>query len=115
MLTVLALSIFILAVYGLSNGATVLKARVITRAVLGHIPVFGGVAHCPACFAFWAAALTSYFLFSPSEAVIADPIARAVVDGLVGSGSTWLLHTLQERLTHGVPEPSDQCPAPSKP
>ncbi len=107
----LTLAIFVLAVYGLSNGATVLKARVITRALLGKIPVVRGIAYCPACFAFWAAGAASLFVLSPSSAVIEDRWLAVLCDASMGSGSTWILHTLQERLTHGVPEPDEQCPA----
>lgn len=110
----LALVIFILAIYGISNGATVLKARVITRALLGHIPVVRGIAYCPACFAFWAAVAASIFALSPSSAVIENRWAAALFDGFIGSGSTWILHTIQERLTHGVPEPGEQCPETGK-
>ena len=110
----LLLALFVLAVYGLSNGATVLKARVITQAALGWIPVFRGVAHCPACFAFWAGAVVSIIVLSPSSTLIENRWVAAVFDGLVGSGSTWILHTIQERLTHGVPEPGEQCPETGK-
>ncbi len=105
----LSLLIFILAVYGLSNGATVLKARVVTRTLVGWIPVMGGVAKCPACFAFWAAGIGSLLVLSPSLTVTGDRWVSAVVDGLLGSGTTWLLHTVQERLTHGIPEPEEEC------
>lgn len=111
----LTLLIFVLAVYGLSNGATVLKARVVTRFLLGRIPVVRGIAYCPACFAFWAAGVASILVLSPSSAVVEDRWLAALVDSFVGSGSTWILHTVQERLTHGVPEPDEQCPAAGKP
>ncbi len=104
-------ALFVLAVYGLSNGATVLKAKAITRVLLGKIPVVRGIAYCPACFAFWAAGAASLFVLSPSSAVIEDRWLAALCDSFVGSGSTWILHALQERLTHGVPEPDEQCPA----
>ncbi len=106
MLTVV---IFILAIYGVSNGATVLKARVVTRALLGWIPVIRGIAYCPACFAFWAGAAVSIFALSPSSVVVENRWVAALFDGFIGSGSTWILHTIQERLTHGVPEPVGQC------
>lgn len=106
----LDLAVFILAIYGAANGATVLKARVVTRALLGWIPVVRGVAYCPACFAFWAAVVASRFALSPSSLVIEEPAVAALFDGFLGSGSTWLLHAAQERLTHGVPEPGDECP-----
>jgi len=107
MLTVLALAIFVLAVYGLSNGATVLKARVVTRFLLERIPVVRGIAHCPACFAFWAALAASIFILSPSAKVIESPWGANLADALIGSGTTWLLHAAQERLLHGVPELKD--------
>ena len=107
----LTLVLFVLAVYGLSNGATVLKAKAITRALLGKIPVVRGIAYCPACFAFWAGGAASLFVLSPGSAVIEDRWLAALCDSFVGSGSTWILHALQERLTHGVPEPDEQCPA----
>ncbi len=107
----LTLALFVLAVYGLSNGATVLKAKAITRVLLGKIPVVRGIAYCPACFAFWVAGAASLFVLSPSSAVIEDRWLAALCDSCVGTGSTWILHTLQERLTHGVPEPDEQCPA----
>lgn len=110
----LSLTIFILAVYGLANGATVLKARIVTRTLLGKIPVVRGIAYCPACFAFWAAGAASLLALSPSSAVMEDRWVAALFDGLIGSGSTWILHTIQERLTHGVPEPEEQCPATGK-
>jgi hypothetical protein len=107
---VLTLSIFILAVYGLSNGATVLKARVVTQKLLGWIPVMGGVAHCPACFAFWAALAGSIFVISPAaELPVKEPWMAHLVDALLGSGATWLLHATQERLRYGIPEPMEQC------
>ena len=105
----LLLSLFVLAVYGISNGATVLKARHVTHAVLGWIPVVRGIAHCPACFAFWAGAVCSLVVLSPSLPVTGDRWMSAVVDGLIASGSTWILHTVQARLTHGVPEPEAEC------
>lgn len=101
----LLLAIFVLAVYGLASGATVLKARVVTRAALGWIPIFGkGVSRCPACFAFWAGAIVS-LIVSPASQVCENRWAATVLDGLIASGSTWLLHVTQERLRHGVPEP----------
>ncbi len=107
----LTLALFVLAVYGFANGATVLKAKIITRTLLGKIPVVRGVAYCPACFAFWAAGAASLFVLSPSSAVIEDRWFAALCDAFIGSGSTWIFHTVQERLTHGVPEPDEQCPA----
>ncbi len=106
----LSLAIFILVVYGLSNGATVLKARAVTRGLLGWIPVVRGIAYCSACFAFWAGFAVSVFALSPSSAVVENRWVAVLFDGFIGSGSTWLLHTIQERLTHGVPEPGEQCP-----
>lgn len=100
------LLIFVLAVYGLANGATVLKARVLTRTVLGWIPIFGrGVSRCPACFAFWAGALLSLIALSPAAQVCSNRWVALVLDGLIASGCSWLLHVTQERLRHGVPEP----------
>jgi hypothetical protein len=103
----LLFAVFVLSVYGLANGATVLKARLLTRAVLGRIPIVGkGVSRCPACFAFWAGgALSLALTVSPASQVCPNRWAAAILDGLVASGTTWLLHVTQERLRHGVPEP----------
>jgi Na+/phosphate symporter len=100
----LELAIFVLAIYGLANGATVLKAKAVTRFALGWIPVMGGVARCPACFAFWAALAASVFVLSPSAKVVESVRWAPLIDALLGSGSTWLLHAAQERLLHGIPE-----------
>lgn len=102
----LLLVVFVLSVYGLANGATVLKARLLTRAVLGWIPVFGyGVSRCPACFAFWAGVAVSLLAISPSAQVCQSRWIAPVLDGLIASGCSWLLHVTQERLRYGVPEP----------
>jgi hypothetical protein len=103
----LQLLIFILAVYGLSSGATVLKARVITRAILGWIPVIGGVSKCPACFAFWGGLAGSMFVLSPAAQVVPEGFLVHLTDALLGSGSTWLLHAAQDRLRHGILEPKE--------
>lgn len=98
-----ALTVFVLAVWGLANAVTVLDAGKPIRRFLRDVPVLGKMFQCPACLGFWIGMAASWSVFSPSLSCVSkefpDPrVAAMVADGLVCSGVNWILHVLCERL-----------------
>jgi hypothetical protein len=97
-----ALVVFLLATYGLANAISVLKFGLPIRKVCKPVPVLGALICCPACIAFWLGLGGSVGALSPSAAVIDIWWKAMVVDGLMASGFTWVVHVLAEKLGHGV-------------
>lgn len=120
--------LLILSVYGLANAVAVLKIGQFIfgqghckfaecrhprhpyekRKFLGRIPKLGDLFYCPPCLAFWFGMAFSVWIFSPAWLVwSALGLDRAVfwkavvLDGLVASAVTWLLHALAMRLAAG--------------
>ena len=120
----LSITLFILAVYGLSNAIAVLKIGQFmfgqshcrkkdctaprhpleTRKGLGRIPYLGDLFYCPPCLAFWIGMAASWWIFSPARLLVDIHWKAAVVDGLAASGAVWIIHLLAEWLGRGDPD-----------
>jgi hypothetical protein len=121
----IGLSIFVLAVYGLTNAIAILKiGRFLfgvgqcneegcpelkhpldKRKFLGRLPWLGDLFYCPPCVAFWIGMLASKMLFSPAATFVAIPGMAwrgTIVDGLAASGAVWLLYTWTEKNIVGT-------------
>lgn len=113
-----ALALFALAVYGLANAMAVLKIGQFMfgksvcietdcphprhpyelRKSLGRIPKIGDLFYCPPCLAFWIGMAASWWLFSPSSLLIPRGWRTTILDGLMASGMTYILHVWMEYL-----------------
>jgi hypothetical protein len=116
----LALLIFVFAVYGLANAIAVLKFGQLffgigyctkegcdakghpkeLRVGPGRIPWLGDIFYCPPCLAFWIGMVFSLVVLSPTSVLTPVVWKATVMDGLVASGAIWLLHLIAERLAH---------------
>ena len=65
---------------------------------------FGKLFGCFMCLPFWWGVILSIFMFSPTIEFLNDFYSilkfylSLFFDGCLGSGSVWLIHTLQEKL-----------------
>jgi hypothetical protein len=116
------LIIFVFAIYGLANAIAVLKIGQYfigtshcskkdcaslghpkeTRKGLGRIPYLGDMLYCPPCLSFWFGMAMSRFVVSPASTVMAGSWVSMVVDGLIASAVSYLLHLTAERLGQGT-------------
>lgn len=96
------LTVYLLAVYGLSNAIAVLKFGQPIRKVCKPVPVIGALLCCPACIAFWIGMGISVLFFSPAAPLVDVWWKAMFIDGLASSGVVWLLHVTAERLGFGV-------------
>lgn len=122
-LTVLAAAIFVLAVYGLANAIANLKfGRYFfgkercekgeacqvpghpfeTRRFLGRVPFVGDLFYCAPCLAFWFGVMGSLWVLSPAAQLVGVWWKAMILDGLMASGATWLLHVAAEKLALGT-------------
>lgn len=119
-----ALVLFLLSVYGLSNAIAVLKIGQFIfgkghcsdtdckapnhpkdkRRFLGRVPYFGDLFYCPPCLAFWIGIAFSILVFSPASEFTGISWKSAITDGLAASGMIWLLHAWAMRTIEGIPE-----------
>lgn len=118
----LVLVIFVIAIFGLATAIAVLKFGQFffgfghcpikdckaeghpreLRRFLGRIPYVGDLFYCPPCLAFWIGMAISLGIVSPSRFIIHSAWQAAIIDGLLASGATWLLHLIAERLGHNL-------------
>lgn len=116
----IVLFIFLMSIYGLSNAIAVLKVGQFIfgighcreknctapghpkelRQFLGRIPYIGDLFYCPPCLAFWFGMGFSVAIESPASFLTDIRWLSMVIDGLLASGGTWLLHLTAERLGH---------------
>ena len=110
--------LFILICYGLSNiivyGSIFDKPRNWLNDV--NPSFFGKLFSCMLCFPTWAGFLLSIILFSPTLyyglddlnifnwVIIAKKYLSIFFDGLLGSATTWLIHTFQEMTERAFSE-----------
>ena len=97
----LALFIFLLAVYGGTNIVAVLKTRKIFEFVFGRIPVLGTLIRCPICVSIWIGISLSLWVISPSTQVVDERWRAVLLDGLAGLGFTFICHVTMDRLSGG--------------
>lgn len=93
-----ALILFLLAVYGVANAVAILKTRVIFEFLFGKIPVLRELIKCPPCIAFWVGMACSCFLLSPASTFCQKWWGAMLIDGFMAVGAVWLLHLKAERL-----------------
>lgn len=98
----LALIVFLLAVYGLANAIAVLKAGVPIKAALAGIPILGSLVRCPPCISFWAGMACSLWVLSPAAKVVDTAWKAALLDGLVACAFSYFAHVVMERTGLGV-------------
>ncbi len=72
------------------------------RKGLGRIPYLGDLFYCPACLSFWIGMGISAWVFSPSTELVPFRPHAIILDGLVASSISWILHVLTMKLAHGV-------------
>lgn len=115
----LALVIFLLAVYGLATAVAVLKVGRYflgtgycgekdcakeghpheKRKSVGRIPYFGDLFYCPPCLSFWIGMAVSWWVVSPAVLMgVLRGWKSTVTDGLAACAVSWLLHILALRL-----------------
>lgn len=105
----LTLAVFLLAVYGLANAATLKAGQWLfgvpkARRGLGRIPYAGDLFYCPPCMSFWIGAAFSAWLVSPSSALTGVWWKAAILDGLAASAASWLLHLAAETMARRLGE-----------
>ncbi len=106
----LALVVFLMAVYGLANALTVLKFgryffgtwKKEDRKFLGKIPFFGDIFYCPPCISFYIGMAVSIWFLSPSRVMVPIWWKAAILDGLAAVAFSYLAHATAEKLTHGL-------------
>lgn len=107
------LFIFILVAYGASNimvfSSIFEKWRKFFRVDQNEPGFFGKLFGCMMCLPFWWGVILSLLMFSPAlstgmsdltifNVTIPKEGLAAFFDGCLGSGSVWLVHTIQERI-----------------
>lgn len=113
--TLIKLIVLALAVYGLANAITVLKAGKPIRTlfeilegtskrtwVKGFWTFWKTLFSCPPCLSFWIGMAASYWVLSITKGLIAEWWMVILVDGLIVSATSWLLHLLAERMGYGL-------------
>lgn len=105
--------LFILISYGLSNIVVYGSIFNGLREGLNNLsPNFWGkLVSCMMCFPTWAGFFLSLTFFSPSLhyglndfLIFPKEITSVFFDGMLASGTTWLLHTFQEAMERSFPE-----------
>lgn len=104
-MTSLTFIYLILTAYGLSNILVNSSLFFPLREKLKPIKFIYELINCMMCTGFWVGVLISIFILSPSNELfllsdinILNSILNTMVDGLFFSGTTWIIHTLQEKL-----------------
>ena len=87
--SMLAVIIWVLAVFGASNGIAVAHLIDPLRKKVMNWPVIGGLIHCPMCLGFWFGGAASLLTFSPTGSII--------MDCFFGSITSWILYLLIQR------------------
>jgi hypothetical protein len=110
--------LFILIAYGFSNIVVFGSIFDGLRNFLNNFSpnFFGKLFSCMLCFPTWVGFLLSVVFFSPtlyygikdleflSLFVIPKSVLSIFFDGILASGTTWLLHTFQEMMERSFPE-----------
>lgn len=104
--------LFILTAYGFSNIVVYGSIFEGLRNSLNRIsPAFWGkLFSCMMCFPTWAGFFLSIFFFSPTtyyglaDFGFGNQLTSVFFDGILASGTTWLLHTFQEMMERAFPE-----------
>ena len=107
MTTLVALILFLLAVYGVANAVVVLKTRKVFEALFGKIPILRDLIKCPPCVAFWVGMACSRWILSPASSFCPKWWTAMLVDGFAAVGAIWLLHLKAERLAEGPAQKLD--------
>ena len=81
--------IWVLAVFGASNGIAVAHLLEPVRKFVMNWPIIGGLIHCPMCLGFWFGAGASLLTFSPTGNII--------MDCFFGSVTSWILFLLIQK------------------
>jgi len=81
--------IWVLAVFGASNGVAVAHLLEPVRKFVMNWPIIGGLIHCPMCLGFWFGAGASLLTFSPT--------GNIVMDSFFGSITSWMLFLLIQK------------------
>ena len=81
--------IWVLAVFGASNGIAVAHLLEPVRKLVMNWPFVGGLIHCPMCLGFWFGAGASLLTFSPTGSII--------MDCFFGSVTSWMLFLLIQK------------------
>ncbi len=68
----LSVIIWVLAVFGASNGIAVAHLVEPLRKKVMNWPFIGGLIHCPMCLGFWFGGAASWLTFSPTGNIIMD-------------------------------------------
>jgi len=85
----LAVLIWIVAVFGASNGVAVAHLLEPIRSKVANWPIIGGLIHCPMCLGFWFGGGASFLSFSPTGSII--------MDCFFGSITSWALFLLIQK------------------
>ena len=87
--SVLDVLIWIVAVFGASNGVAVAHLLEPVRTKVANWPFIGGLIHCPMCLGFWFGGAASLLTFSPTGNII--------MDCFFGSITSWILFLLIQK------------------
>ena len=85
----LAVIVWVLAVFGASNGIAVAHLIEPIRKKIVNWPIIGGLIHCPMCLGFWFGGAASLLTFSPTDNII--------MDCFFGSITSWILFLLIQK------------------
>ena len=85
----LSVIVWVLAVFGASNGIAVAHLVEPLRKKVMDWPFIGGLIHCPMCLGFWFGGAASWLTFSPTGNII--------MDCFFGSITSWLLFLLIQK------------------
>ncbi len=102
------ITLFLLAVYGISNAIAVLKIGRFffgtreKRKFLGRIPKVGDLFYCPPCLAFWIGAALSWWWISPASTLMARSWKTPILDGLAASAMVYIIHVAMEKMGYGL-------------
>ena len=106
------LLLFILVAYGISNivvfGSIFESFRDFWKDLSPNF--FGKLFGCMMCFPTWAGFFLSIFFFSPTmyyglaDFGFGNEYTSWFFDGILASGTTWVLHTFQEMMERAFPE-----------
>lgn len=102
-----ALGLFLLAVYGVANAVAVLKTRLVFEFLFGKIPILKDLIKCPPCIAFWVGLACSRWVLSPASGFCQKWWMAMLVDGFTALAGVWLLHLKAERLAGEPGKPLD--------
>lgn len=104
--------LFILIAYGFSNiivyGSIFKKLRDYLDKVSPKF--WGKLFSCMMCFPTWVGFFLSIFFFSPTmyyglaDFGFGNSVTSVFFDGILASGTTWLLHTFQEMMERAFPD-----------